>query len=189
MVLSQSGSGLPFYEATAGVDMQSPNPSEDRANAVNNSADFRDQEFQDGLNSGQFHTGRPRGVAYGYYQGEICIVLHIGLWRIKEEFSNFCVIFYSAGMEKKMGWHKRVRAGKAQRPLRQLGHDYIEEPVLVSIVQVPHEGEERREGRWSCRSVVRLYALDFCPHSRAQGVDSFKRPLGEVFRSVGNGKL
>jgi len=65
-------------------------------------------------------------------------------------------------------------------------YSYVEEPVFVTIVEIPEQPEKGRQIR--VRSVVRLCPLDLCPHCCTQTLDS-PFLVGKLPRTITNGEL
>jgi len=137
-----------------------------RDNTVNDCFDFRYEDIQDVGEFPEFALGWPDGMADGYDKGQLVFVIHIGLWSPEGEVRALCATFYRADMETDAGWNDRGRndnsggSFKTELPLSHIGDDYIEQPVLVNIVEF---AEEPKKGRkFSVPSIVRLRSLNAC---------------------------
>jgi hypothetical protein len=109
--------------------------------------------------------GWPLGVAHGYCEGRLAIILHISLRRGESEIQKLCATYYrSAEIVKSRladGW-----SDEAKLPTDNMLHRHGEQSVLVRIVEFP---DERKEGRQlMVPSLVRLRSLDSCLRVSAQ---------------------
>jgi hypothetical protein len=128
----------------------------------------------------------PLGVAHGYTEGRIAVVLHISLCRFEREEKNFCATFYRSieGMER---WLSAQGGDEAKLPADDTLHGDIEQSVLVSIVEFP---DDRKEGRqFMVPSVVRLRSLDACLRITADHRQPARLLSSKPVRSIGDGEL
>lgn len=158
--------------------------------SINNQFDFLDDPLQDGDNLCYASPGWPLGMGYGYYNKRLVLITHIWIRGINGEPCYFCAVFYRPFMVSDASWNDRqfwINRLEAKLPLSMGGRDYIEQAVLVRIIEVPEQPQQGRQ--IGVRSVVRLYKLDFCPHSAAERRDSFQRPSLELCERIRNREL
>src|SRR6266481_5124063 len=125
-------------------------------------------------------AGRSGDMTFSYYNGSLVLELHVRLRGINSEPCNFCARFQSLLPEIYDGPSAAGGQVEIKLPLPDLGRDYIEQPMLVKIIEVAEQGEQGREG-W-VPSIVRLQSLDFCPSRHTQTLDP---PL--AFNEIGGG--
>lgn len=158
--------------------------------ALNDPFNFFDEDVKNVSKLSEPPPAWANGMSYGYHEGCLVFVVHISLWRVDGEPCESCATFYRA---KKEVYGRRNKNGpiiwrrEAELALLNVGNDYIEQPVLVRIVEF---GEQPEQGRqlW-VRSIVRLRPLKTC-------LDSFvgdrpKSPflLGKCLASIGDREL
>ena len=131
-------------------------------------------------------AGRSGDVTYCYYDGGLMVILHIGLRGVDGEPRKFCATFQPLFSEIYNGSSTARRQAEIKLPLPDLRYDYVEQPVLVKIIEIAEQSQQGREG-W-VPSVVRLHSLDFCPHAETQRLHS-KCLVGEFGGRVGDRKL
>ena len=151
---------------------------------LNNPLDLRDEEIE---NVSQLANGAAAwsgGTCYGYHEGCLVLVAHIRLGRCDGEPREFCATFYRGEMKSDFRLHKDelvVWRHKTELPLLGIGENYIEQPVLVGIVEVGQETQER--GELAVRSIIRLRSSNSCPCFIAQRCDSphlFREGVGRI---------
>jgi hypothetical protein len=117
-------------------------------------------------------------VAYRYCRGDVGLILHLKLRRVDGEPCNFCAIFkalLTKTDDRLFGsqWQREVKF-----PRCDLGHHYMDQSMLVTVIEVSDQGQQRRE--MSVPSVVRLHSLDSCPHINSQRFDPARREVSSI---------
>jgi hypothetical protein len=101
-------------------------------------------------------------MSYGYYDGRFMVIVHVSLGRVDGEPRDFCAVFQALPVE--VHDRETTSRGKveAKFPSSDLGYDYIEQSVLVKIVEVAEQGQQRttREG-----SLCAIYCTAAFPRS------------------------
>src|ERR1700676_1844692 len=147
---------------------------------IDNILDFRNEDFEDVLQDADMPPRRPLGMGHRYLERRLVIIVHIWIRRVNVEVHyNFCATVY-AGPQKIRGGKgtKNRETFQAELPADQMLGGYIEQPMLVSVVEVADESEQRR--KFSVPSIIRLQSLDFCPRGGVQRSEpsiSFLRPF------------
>ena len=96
---------------------------------------------------------------------------------------DFCAVFHFGCPKKKLdrfSWANNVIDIMPAR-VPSLVHSYVEQPVLIPVVEVSEQSEQRRKA--FVRAIVRLHDLDFCPHATAERPDRSFFP-SEQLRAV-----
>jgi hypothetical protein len=159
-------------------------PESDRP--VDDSLDFGGEMFQDVLESVHMPTRWPWGMANSYNDGTAVLVAHISLRRGQGEECNLCATFYRSPemMERwdaAQQWRLEAKLRRADIFL-----PYVEQPVLVRIIEISEEPEKGRE--LLVRSIVRLRPLNECLRLAAEKSDSRSLTL-KPFGAVSDGEL
>lgn len=153
---------------------------------INDLPNFTDECIEDKDDFGDGLAGWPLGMAYGYSEGQIAIILHVSLRGIEGEEKKFCATYYRSPQIMELG-PSGCLSDEAKLPLDDMLHGYSEQPVLVSIVEFPDKREEGRQ--LMVPSVVRLRSLDSCLGIGCERGEPAV-PLGsELFVTVSNRKL
>src|SRR6266481_6150276 len=106
-------------------------------------------------------AGRSGDMTYSYYNGSLVLELHVRLRGINSEPCNFCARLQSLLPEIYDGPSAAGGQVEIKLPLPDLGRDYIEQPMLVKIIEVAEQGEEGRDG------CLRLYGCNLSISARA----------------------
>src|ERR1035441_10666795 len=140
---------------------------------LNDSPLFCNKDFQDIPEFTEGAPAWPSGMCYGYNERCLVVVVHVSLGRINGEPCEFCATFYRTPKEFDCGRDKDssiILRPEAKLLSRNIGDNHIEQPVLVSIIEIGEKPEQRRE--LTVRSIVRLRSLDSCLRSTAQGCNT-----------------
>ncbi len=132
----------------------------------NDLPDFGDEKFEYTLQAGGLLPGGFHGMANGYIQGRVVVVIHIRIRRIDLEECNFCATFYRAVNKVGAGTASEWKTSETELSVDYVREGYIEKPVLIQVVQVSDEGKEGR--KFSVESIVRLQSLNSCLRRSAQ---------------------
>lgn len=129
---------------------------------------------------GEFGELAPIGSGWmskGYHDHRFMVVLQIRLRRDGSDPCDFCAIFYAAPVVVDDVTPIGVwRRNEAHLPLLDIGQDYIEQPVLVRIIEIAEQPKQRRD--FCVRSFVRLYRLN-CVQKRGAG-DEFEAAIPSI---------
>ncbi len=118
---------------------------------------------------GNVFTEWSLSVADGYAKGNIIPVVHIRLRCGEIEECNFCASFYRVSQPVNIN-RSAPRGYELYLPARGVTEDYIEQSVLVKVIEVSQDGQDRREV--GVRSVVRLRSLNKCLSLPANAIHS-----------------
>jgi hypothetical protein len=157
---------------------------------VNDSSDFSNEDFQD---VGEFGKSAPvwsRSMCYGYNEGRLVIVVHISLGRVQSEPCEFCATFYSAKQEIDGGGNEDqlvIWRREAKLPFTDIGDDEIKQAVLVDIIEVGKNPEQRKE--LSVRSIVGLRSLNSCLRPNTKRIQSALPLSGKRSGIIRDGEL
>lgn len=131
----------------------------------------------------------PSGMPYGYHKANLVLVFHIRTRRPNGEPCELCATFYSIEREPdgrrdediQIVWRRDVKVH-----LLGIGDHYVEQPVLVRIVEF---GEQSQQGRelW-VRSIVRLRSLEACLE-RVADIPESPFLFDKRFFGIGNREL
>ncbi|HXT74464.1 MAG TPA: hypothetical protein VN785_11485 [Candidatus Angelobacter sp.] len=141
-----------------------------RRNNADYCLDFLKQQIEERPNFCHADSGWASVMADAYREGRLVIVVHIeGGWLNGKRENISAILNFSAEVTDRLD---EVPARMMDIGLRVefLTKGYLDNPVLVPIVEIPQQGKQGRV-RWMS-SVVRLYGFDSCPHCLAQGGDS-----------------
>jgi hypothetical protein len=155
--------------------------------SVDNPSHFGDESLQYVLKKGDGLPGWTRGMAYGYCDGTLVLVVHVSFRGLQGEERKFCATFYR-GSEMVDRWDAAHQWSlECKLPMGNVLESYIERPVLVRVVEFIENPEKGRF--FLVRSIVRLRPLDPCLSFTAESGDS-SLPLRLKFhRGVGNREL
>lgn len=152
-----------------------------------NRLNFRRKLGEQQANARGFKSVRTTGVADAYRKGNLALVFHVKARRIDGECCEFSAVYNAVRRRDGNRLYATASGGfDVGVSACQMNSSECEEPVFVSVIEVPEKGEKRRER--AVRSVVRLYLLDLCPHCRVEGLNP-PHLLREVGGSVRNGEL
>ena len=131
--------------------------------ALNDTPNLSDDDFEQIGEFAECASRRPSGMCYGYNEGCLVLVVHISLRRGENEIREFRSTFYRAAIVSDI-WRDEDTHLSCERnakfPARDIVDNYIEQPVLVNVVELAEQGKERRQ--FGVRSIVRLRSLDSC---------------------------
>lgn len=138
-------------------------------------------------NARGFKSVRTTGVADAYRKGNLALVFHVKARRVDGECCEFSAVYNAVRRRDGNRLYATASGGfDVGVSACQMNSSECEEPVFVSVIEVPEKGEKRRER--AVRSVVRLYPLDLCPHCQIERSDPPSLVV-EVGGSVSNGEL
>lgn len=117
------------------------------------------------------------------------IETHIRLWNLQGDYQGFCAVFDLPFPEINRDLLARMNLqGMQEIGLGLGGRDYVEQSVLIRIIEVPQQGQEWREGRMV--TMVRLQRLDRCNRPITQAVQpSFTYGDIETLVVISDGEL
>jgi hypothetical protein len=142
-----------------------------------NLLDLSNDSFEEVLQDADVHSMGTWGMGHSYIKGRLVIIVHIWIRGVGLEVENgICATVYSALEEMRL--RKEHGSLEAKLPCRQMLGRYIEQPMLVSVVEVTDQSEERRYV--SVPSIVRLQSLDSCLGRCAEAADLSIPVLGPI---------
>lgn len=145
-----------------------------------------DEDLKHVVQNGDVTTIRSLGMAHRYLEGGLVIILHIRIRGISvEEHDGLCATVYRR--PESMSLRERPEALITKATTDHMFGSYIQQPMLVSIIEKSEKEEERRE--LSVPSVVRLNSLDHCLRRSIERAESAVSSFGPFGRIANNREL
>src|SRR5579883_303673 len=132
---------------------------------IDHLSDFFDENVEEIQNLTGVSARWPLGVANGYCEGRLAVILHIWLRRGESEIEEFYAIYYRS-LKVVEGGFANHGCDESEVPSHDVLHGQREQPVFIKVIEFP---DERQEGRQLVvPSVVRLRSLNSCLRVTAQ---------------------